>query len=41
MEEVIAKMEKDEDTGRLYKQSSDLITPGTSFILGEFNRMKV
>jgi hypothetical protein len=34
MEEVLAKMEKDEDTGRL-------ITPGTSFILGEFNRMKV
>ncbi|CAN5528010.1 hypothetical protein BH18THE2_BH18THE2_43710 [soil metagenome] len=41
MEEVIAKMEKDEDMGRLYKQSLDLITPGTSFILGEFNRMKV
>ena len=40
MEEVIAKMEKDEDMGRLYKQSLDLITPGTSFILGEFNRMK-
>jgi uncharacterized protein YbaA (DUF1428 family) len=41
MEEVIAKMEKDEDMGRLYKQSLDLITPGTSFILGEFNRMKI
>ena len=41
MEEVIAKMEKDEEMGRLYKQSLDLITPGTSFILGEFNRMKI
>ena len=41
MEEVIAKMEKDENMGRLYKQSLDLITPGTSFILGEFNRMKI
>ena len=30
MEEVIAKMEKDEDMGQLYKQSLDLITPGTS-----------
>ena len=39
MEEVITKMEKDEDMGRLYKQSLDLITPGTSFILGEFNRL--
>jgi uncharacterized protein YbaA (DUF1428 family) len=41
MEEVITKMERDEDMGRLYKQSFDLITPGTSFILGEFNRMKI
>jgi uncharacterized protein YbaA (DUF1428 family) len=41
MEEVIAKMEKDENMGRLYKQSLDLITPGTSFTLGEFNRMKI
>ena len=41
MEEVIAKMEKDENMGRLYKQSLDLITPGTSFILGEFNRLNV
>ena len=41
MEEVIAKMEKDEDMGRLYKQSLDLITPGTSFILGEFNRLNL
>lgn len=41
MEEVIAMMEKDEDMGRLYKQSLDLITPGTSFILGEFNRLNL
>ena len=41
MEEVIAKIEKDENMGRLYKQSLDLITPGTSFILGEFNRLNV
>ena len=39
MEEVIAKMEKDEDMGRLYKQSLDLITLGTSFIPGEFNHL--
>jgi hypothetical protein len=38
MEEVIAKMEKD-DMGRLYKQSLDLITLGTSFIPGEFNHL--
>jgi uncharacterized protein YbaA (DUF1428 family) len=41
MEEVIAKMEKDEDMGRLYKQFLDLITPVTSFIPGEFNRLNV
>jgi uncharacterized protein YbaA (DUF1428 family) len=41
MEKVITKMERDEDMGRLYKQSFDLITPETSFILGEFNRMKI
>jgi len=41
MDEVIAKMEKDENMGRLYKQSLDLITPGTSFIIGDFNRIKI
>ena len=41
MKEVIAKMEKDEDMGRLYKQSLDLITPGTSLFPGEFNRLNV
>ena len=41
MEEVIAKMEKDEDMGRLYKQSLDLIMPGTSLFPGEFNRLNV
>ena len=41
MDDVIAKMEKDENMGRLYKQSLDLITPRTSFILGEFNRIKI
>jgi uncharacterized protein YbaA (DUF1428 family) len=41
MDEVIANMEKDENMGRLYKQSLDLITPGTSFILGDFNRIKI
>ena len=41
MDEVITNMEKDENMGRLYKQSLDLITPGTSFIIGDFNRIKI
>jgi uncharacterized protein YbaA (DUF1428 family) len=41
MDEVIAKMGNDENCGRLYKQSLDLLTPGTSFILGEFGRFKI
>ena len=41
MDEVIAKMGKDESMGRLYKQSLDLLTPGTSFIIGEFGRFSV
>lgn len=41
MDEVIAKMGNDENCGRLYKQSLDLLTPGTSFILGEFGRLKI
>jgi uncharacterized protein YbaA (DUF1428 family) len=40
-DEVGAKMRNDENLGRLYKQSLDLITPGTSFILGNFNRIKL
>jgi uncharacterized protein YbaA (DUF1428 family) len=41
MDEVITKMGNDENCGRLYKQSLDLLTPGTSFILGEFGRLKI
>jgi uncharacterized protein YbaA (DUF1428 family) len=40
-DEVIAKMGKDESCERLYKQPLDLLTPGTSFILGEFGRLSV
>jgi uncharacterized protein YbaA (DUF1428 family) len=41
MDEVITKMEKDENMGRICKESSDLLTPGTRFIMGEFNRIDV
>jgi uncharacterized protein YbaA (DUF1428 family) len=41
MDEFIAKMGKDENCGRLYKQSLNLLTAGTSFILGEFGRLSL
>jgi uncharacterized protein YbaA (DUF1428 family) len=41
MDEVITKMGKDENMGRICKESSDLLTPGTRFIMGEFNRIDV
>jgi uncharacterized protein YbaA (DUF1428 family) len=40
-DEVGAKMQNDVNMERLYKQSVDLLSPGSSFIMGEFNRLKV
>jgi uncharacterized protein YbaA (DUF1428 family) len=40
-DEVSAKMQNDENMERLYKQSVDLINPGSSFVMGEFSRLKV
>jgi uncharacterized protein YbaA (DUF1428 family) len=39
MNEVAAKCAKDENMGRLYKQSSDLLTPGSKYIKGEFDHL--
>jgi uncharacterized protein YbaA (DUF1428 family) len=39
--EVNAKMQNDENMERLYKQSVDLLSPGSSFVMGEFSRLKV
>jgi uncharacterized protein YbaA (DUF1428 family) len=36
MNEVMAKMQNDKRCEQSYKQSLDLLTPGTSFIMGEF-----
>ena len=41
LEEVTAKFGNDENMERLYKQSVDLLSPGSSFIMGEFNRLEV
>jgi uncharacterized protein YbaA (DUF1428 family) len=41
MNEVMAKMEKDERMGPLMKQSVDLLPSGASFIIGEFDRLSV
>jgi uncharacterized protein YbaA (DUF1428 family) len=41
MDEVRAKCGNDENMGRLYKQSLDLLTPGSRFIFGEFDRMSI
>jgi uncharacterized protein YbaA (DUF1428 family) len=40
-DEVCAKMQNDENMERLYKQSVDLLSPGSSFVMGEFSRLKV
>jgi uncharacterized protein YbaA (DUF1428 family) len=40
-EEVGAKMQNDERMGTLYQQSLSLLTPGTGFIIGEFNRVNM
>jgi uncharacterized protein YbaA (DUF1428 family) len=39
-DEYIAECGKDENMNRLYKQFMDLITPGSSPIMGEFSRLK-
>jgi uncharacterized protein YbaA (DUF1428 family) len=39
-DEVGANMQNDENMERLYKQSVDLLSPGTSFIMGEFSRLR-
>ena len=40
-EEVDTKMRNDDKMGSLWQQSVDLVTPGTSFIMGEFGRQNV
>ncbi len=41
MNEVMGKMQNDERMEPLMKQSFDLISSGTSFIMGEFDRLIV
>ena len=41
MNDLMAKMQKDERMEPLMKQSFDLISSGTSFIMGEFDRLSV
>ena len=38
---VDAKMRNDVNMEQLFKQSMDLITPGTTFTMGEFSRLDV
>lgn len=40
-DEVDAKMRNDESMAPLFQQSVELLTPGTSFIMGEFSRLKI
>jgi len=40
-DEVSAKMQNDESMGPLFQQSMNLITSGTSFIMGEFSRLSI
>jgi uncharacterized protein YbaA (DUF1428 family) len=40
-DEYMAKCGNDENMNQLYKQFMDLITPGSSPIMGEFSRLKV
>lgn len=41
MNEVMTKMEKDERTGQMMKQSMDLLPQGAKFIVGDFERLNV
>lgn len=40
-DEVDAKMRNDVNMEQLFKQSMDLIAPGTTFTIGEFSRLDV
>jgi uncharacterized protein YbaA (DUF1428 family) len=40
-DEVGTNMQNDENMERLYKQSLDLLSPGSSFVMGEFSRLSV
>jgi uncharacterized protein YbaA (DUF1428 family) len=40
-DEVESKMRNDVNMEQLFKQSMDLISPGTTFIMGEFSRLSV
>ena len=40
-DEYMAKCGNDENMNQLYKQFTDLITPGSSPIMGEFSRLEV
>ena len=40
-EEVDSKMRNDDRMGSLWQQSVESVTPGTSFIMGEFSRLNV
>jgi hypothetical protein len=39
--EVGSKMQNDENMEGLYKQYVGLLSPGSSFVMGEFSRLKV
>jgi uncharacterized protein YbaA (DUF1428 family) len=41
MNEVMAKIEKDERAGQMMKQSMDLLPSGAKFIIGDFERLNV
>jgi uncharacterized protein YbaA (DUF1428 family) len=41
MNEVMVKMQKDERMEPIMKQSFSLISSGTNFIMGEFDRLSV
>jgi uncharacterized protein YbaA (DUF1428 family) len=40
-DEVGAMMQSDERMGPLFRQSMDLVTPGTGFIMGQFSRLSI
>lgn len=41
MNEVMAKIEKDERAGQMMKQSMDMLPSGAKFIVGDFERLNV
>jgi uncharacterized protein YbaA (DUF1428 family) len=40
-DEVGAKMQNDKSMHSLYQQSLGLLSPGTNYVMGEFNRLKI